>query len=112
MGRCTKRHSQWGGVSVSCAGHWPPKYMRTVVISTAPSTGFSGRYPLLRGRFVGGVSCRILLFFGLAGIFSSSRYITGILIIAIGGPFLFFIIFISLPTVDSAVFLYSGIKMV
>jgi hypothetical protein len=62
--------------------------MRTVVISTAPFAGSSGRFPLLKGRFVGGGSCRILLFFGLAGIFSSSRYITGTLQIAIRGPFM------------------------
>jgi hypothetical protein len=62
--------------------------MRTVVISTAPSAGSSGRFPLLRDRFVGGGSCRILLCFGLAGIFSSSRYITGTLEIAIHGPFM------------------------
>jgi hypothetical protein len=84
---CKKRHSDQSGVSLSCAGHWPPKQLRTVVISTAPSAGSSGRFPLLRGRYLGGCSCRILLFFGLAGIFSSSRYITGTLDIAIHWPF-------------------------
>jgi len=76
---CRKRHPNRSGVSLSCAGHWPPKQLRTMVISIAPSAGLSGRFPLWRGRYFGGGSCRILLFFGLAGILSSSRYITGTL---------------------------------
>jgi hypothetical protein len=96
---------------VSCAGHWPPKHLRTMVISTAPSTGSSGRYPLFRGRIFGGCSCRILLFFGLTGITSGSRYITGTLILAIDGPFVWSFIFSYLHFKNSAFFLYSGIKM-
>jgi len=34
-----KRHSNWSGVSLSCAGHWPPKQLRTMVIFIAPSAG-------------------------------------------------------------------------
>ena len=40
------------------------------------------------GRFVGGGSCRILLFLWLAGILSSSRFITGTFYIAIHWPFM------------------------
>jgi hypothetical protein len=84
--------------------------MRTMVVSIAPSAGSSGRFTLLRGRFIGGGSCRILLFFGLAGILSSSRYITGTLQIAIRGPFLSLHVFNDFDSLIGGDFLQSGIK--
>ena len=107
---CRKRHSDRSGVSLSCAGHWPPKQMRTMVVSIAPSAGSSGRFTLLRGRFIGGGSCRILLFFGLAGILSSSRYITGTFHIAIHGPFAPIFVFNNLRIWNRDVFLQYRIQ--
>ena len=94
-----------------CAGHWPPKHVRTVVISAAPSAGSFRPVSPLRGRCFGGGSCRVLLFFGLAGILSSSRYITGTLWVAIHGPFHFFHVFNYLRTLECFACLYSGICM-
>ena len=95
---------------LSCAGHWPPKWVRAAVISAAPSAGLSRPVFPFEGRYVGGGSCRILLFFGLAGILSSSRYITGTLLIAIQGPFVFVHVFNQLSVPDFENFLQSGIR--
>jgi hypothetical protein len=56
-----------------------PDQLRAVVISTAPSTGSSGRLPFERAASLAVGCCRILLFLWLVGIFSGSRYITGTL---------------------------------
>ena len=55
-----------------------------MVISIAPSTDFQGRFAALWRLLL----AWCLLFCGLAGIFSSSRYITGTFLIAIPVPFL------------------------
>ena len=90
MNQSTKRHSARSGVSISCASHWPPSsrvdggyFHRTY------SADFPGRSPASLAAALAGR----LLFFGLSGFLSCSRYITGTLYIAIDGPFVPFIIF-------------------
>ena len=64
-----KRHSIWSGVSVSYVATGLPSRTWTVVISTVPTADFPTGFPFfLKGRFVGGGSCRGLLFFGLADV--------------------------------------------
>ena len=58
-----------------------PNMNRTMALSTVPIADFPAGFPFV-GRFVGGGSCRVLLFFGLAGILPSSLHITGALLIS------------------------------
>jgi hypothetical protein len=65
---------------------WPlaSQNLWAMVVSIAPTAGFPGRFPFfLKGRFVGGGSCRVSAV--LLGCLASrvSRYITGTLLIAI-----------------------------
>ena len=77
------------GVSCPCAGHWPPSKLWAVVISTAPSTGSPGRSATsLVAALVGR-----LLFLRARRNSSSSRYITGTLLVAIRLPFVRVFIF-------------------
>ena len=78
------------------AGHWPPSFFRPAVLSTVPSTGSPGRFPFFRAALWADALAGRLPFSGLAGIFPSSRYITGTLYIAIDMPFLVIIVFNNL----------------
>jgi hypothetical protein len=69
-----------------------------MVVSTAPATGSLDR---LAASLAAALAER-LLFCGLAGILSSSRYITGTRLIAIGVPFRSSILFIDLQIYASA----------
>lgn len=60
--RRTKRRSVWSGVSLSCAGHWPPKHTVDGGYIHRTSTGFPDRFIPFEGRFVGGCSCRVSAF--------------------------------------------------
>jgi len=73
---------------LSCAGHWPPKYVvdggcfhRAYYRLSLPVI------PFFRAALFADALAGCLLFFGLAGLVSSSRYITGTLYIAIRMPF-------------------------
>jgi len=59
-----------------------------VEVFTSHLSGYLGRSPLFQGRsrFRGGCSCRVPLLSGLAGVLSSSLFITGALYIAIAVP--------------------------
>ena len=72
---------------LSCAGHWPPKYRADGGFSTAPAADFPAGSSLLRAASLAVALARSLLCFGLSGNLSSSRYITGTLLLAIAGPF-------------------------
>jgi hypothetical protein len=63
---------------LSCAGHWPPKYVvdggcfhRAYYRLSLPVI------PFFRAALFADALAGCLLFFGLAGLVSSSRYITG-----------------------------------
>jgi hypothetical protein len=73
-----------------------PSHLWAMVISTAPTAGFPGRFPLFRAASMAVALAGCLLFFGLAGLLSSSRIITGTLLIAIGGPNWLWFVFSSL----------------
>jgi hypothetical protein len=70
---------RWSLASQVCGGRWlyPPSLLQAL------PAGIS----LFRGRSIGDCSCRASAFFGLAGVYSSSRYITGIFSVAIAVPF-------------------------
>ena len=79
-----KRHPERSGVLLSCAGHWPPKYIvdggcfRRTYCRLSPPV-----IPIIRAALYADALAGCLLFFGLAGLISSSRYITGTLGVAI-----------------------------
>jgi hypothetical protein len=64
-----------------------PSILWTVVISTEPLQASPTGSSLLRAASLAVALAGCLLFIGLAGLLSSSRYITGAYLIAIGGPF-------------------------
>jgi hypothetical protein len=80
---------------------WP------VVFSTVPTAGSPDRYVPLSGPLLGGCSCRVSAFFWLPGVLSGSLFITGILSIAIGAPFLNMFDFNCLCSPHESVFLDS-----
>ena len=85
----TERHSKWSGVLAVLRWSLASQIMWwTAVFSTVPTAGCPGRsFPFRRAALFADALAGRLLFFGLAGRFSSSRYITGTLVVAILVPF-------------------------
>jgi hypothetical protein len=85
-----------------------PNQLRAVVISTAPTTGSSGRSPLegpLLWRLALAGSC---CFSGWSGYFPSAGTSLALLFIAIHGPFLLLPVFMDLRDSRGGSFLDSG----
>jgi len=84
------------GVSLSCAGHWPPKYRVDGSSLTVPTADFPAGHPFFEGRFVGDCSCRASALLWAGRISPSSLHITGAYRRAIGVPFVILFYFINL----------------
>jgi hypothetical protein len=81
----------------------------TAVFSTVPTAGCPCRsFPFQRAALFADALAGRLLFFGLAGRFSSSRYITGTLVVAIRVPFVRVLCFNNLWNQQFPDCLHSG----
>jgi hypothetical protein len=67
--------------------------MWAVAFSTAPYSDFPGWSSLLRAASLAIALAGYLIFFGLAGLFPSSRFITGTYLLAISVPFEIVLVF-------------------
>jgi hypothetical protein len=105
-----KRHSKWSGVLAVLRWSLASQVMWwTAVFSTVPTAGCPCRsFPFQRAALFADALAGRLLFFGLAGRFSSSRYITGTLVVAIRVPFVRVLCFNNLWNQQFSDCLHSG----
>ncbi len=94
--------------NVYYAGHWPPRQFGGRWFIHRASSDFPDRFIPFEGRFFGGCSCRASAVLGLAGLLSSSLFITGAYLIAISGPIQGLFVFNDLRCLVCPGFLHYG----